>query len=76
MSKTLRSTLKRATAALMTSAMVMGIVIGVPGITKDSGTNVNAEVTFKTQVGGVYDGMPLFDGNPEHLDAFVDTLFA
>jgi beta-glucosidase-like glycosyl hydrolase len=60
----------------MTSAMVMGIVIGVPGITKDSGTNVNAEVTFKTQVGGVYDGMPLFDGNPEHLDAFVDTLFA
>jgi beta-glucosidase-like glycosyl hydrolase len=60
----------------MTLAMVMGIVIGVPGITKDSDTNVNAEVTFKTQVGGVYDGMPLFDGNPEHLDAFVDTLFA
>lgn len=33
------------------------------------------KVEFKTQVGGVFDGMPLFDGNPEHLDAFVDTYF-
>jgi beta-glucosidase len=30
---------------------------------------------FKKQVGGVFDGMPLFDGVPEHLDAFVDTYF-
>ncbi|CAN7264696.1 glycoside hydrolase family 3 C-terminal domain-containing protein [Paenibacillus sp. LjRoot153] len=39
---------------------------------------LNAEETspmFKTQVGGVFDGMPLFDGVPEHLDPFVDTLF-
>ncbi|WP_341279159.1 glycoside hydrolase family 3 C-terminal domain-containing protein [Paenibacillus sp. FSL H8-0537] len=32
-------------------------------------------VVFKTQSGGVFNGMPLFDGNPEHLDDFVDTYF-
>ncbi|ACT03723.1 glycoside hydrolase family 3 C-terminal domain-containing protein [Paenibacillus sp. JDR-2] len=32
-------------------------------------------LTFHTQVGGVFDGMPLFDGVPSHLDAFVDTYF-
>lgn len=32
-------------------------------------------LVFKTQVGGVFDGMPLFDGNPEHLDAYVDEYF-
>lgn len=30
---------------------------------------------FHTQQGGVFDGMPLFDGVPEHLDAFVDAYF-
>lgn len=34
-----------------------------------------ANVVFKTQNGGVFDGMPLFDGNPEHLDAYVDSYF-
>ena len=29
---------------------------------------------FNTQVGGTYDGMPVFDGNPDHLDAYLDTL--
>ncbi|MEV5026294.1 glycoside hydrolase family 3 C-terminal domain-containing protein [Paenibacillus sp. LPE1-1-1.1] len=32
-------------------------------------------IVFKTQTGGVFDGMPLFDGVPEHLDEFVDTYF-
>ncbi|CAM3188649.1 glycoside hydrolase family 3 C-terminal domain-containing protein [Paenibacillus lupini] len=32
-------------------------------------------VNFNTQVGGIFDGMPLFDGVPSHLDAFVDTYF-
>ncbi len=32
-------------------------------------------VTFKSQEGGVFDGMPLFDGNPDHLDEFVNTYF-
>ncbi|MEH7084109.1 glycoside hydrolase family 3 C-terminal domain-containing protein [Neobacillus drentensis] len=30
---------------------------------------------FKKQVGGVFDGMPLFDGVPKHLDAYVDAYF-
>ncbi|MDT8860168.1 glycoside hydrolase family 3 C-terminal domain-containing protein [Alkalihalobacillus sp. MEB130] len=30
---------------------------------------------FKTQEGGVFDGMPLFDGVPAHLDDFVDAYF-
>jgi len=34
------------------------------------------EIVFQRQVGGVFDGMPLFDGNPDHLDAFVDAYFA
>ncbi|MFC4321438.1 glycoside hydrolase family 3 protein [Litchfieldia salsa] len=33
------------------------------------------EIVFKKQVGGVFDGMPLFNGNPEHLEEFVDTYF-
>ena len=33
-------------------------------------------VTFATQVGGTYDGMPVFDGQPVHLDAYLDTLMA
>ncbi|WP_138752575.1 glycoside hydrolase family 3 C-terminal domain-containing protein [Paenibacillus sinopodophylli] len=32
-------------------------------------------IAFKTQNGGVFDGMPLFDGNPDHLDAYVDRYF-
>jgi len=32
-------------------------------------------ITFKRQVGGIFDGMPLFDGNPDHLDAFVETYY-
>jgi beta-glucosidase len=33
------------------------------------------KITFKNQVGGVFDGMPLFDGVPEHLDEYVETYF-
>ncbi|HEV7421590.1 MAG TPA: glycoside hydrolase family 3 C-terminal domain-containing protein [Mycobacterium sp.] len=29
---------------------------------------------FATQTGGTYDGMPLFDGNPDHIDAYLDLL--
>lgn len=28
---------------------------------------------FKTQNGGIYDGMPLFDGDANHLDEYLDT---
>lgn len=30
-------------------------------------------ITFKRQQGGVYDGIPLFDANPDHLDAYLDV---
>lgn len=41
-----------------------------------TGSNVLAnEVTFKIQEGGVYDGMPLFDGDPDHLEEYVDQYF-
>ncbi len=33
------------------------------------------KIVFKTQIGGVFDGMPLFDGNPDHLEAYVDQYF-
>ncbi|WP_183041057.1 glycoside hydrolase family 3 protein [Salipaludibacillus neizhouensis] len=33
------------------------------------------DIVFKKQVDGVFDGMPLFNGNPDHLDEFVDTYF-
>ncbi|MGJ9382980.1 glycoside hydrolase family 3 C-terminal domain-containing protein [Salipaludibacillus sp. CF4.18] len=39
------------------------------------GADKNEDIVFKKQVDGVFDGMPLFDGNPEHLDEFVDTYF-
>ncbi|MFB3168268.1 glycoside hydrolase family 3 C-terminal domain-containing protein [Neobacillus sp. 179-C4.2 HS] len=38
-------------------------------------TQAEETIVFKKQVGGVFDGMPLFDGVPEHLDEFVDTYF-
>ncbi|WP_426595690.1 glycoside hydrolase family 3 C-terminal domain-containing protein [Cellulomonas sp. McL0617] len=31
-------------------------------------------MTFASQVGGTYNGMPVFDGQPGHLDAYLDTL--
>jgi beta-glucosidase len=37
--------------------------------------NKDEGIQFKRQVGGVFDGMPLFNGNPEHLDEYVDTYF-
>lgn len=30
-------------------------------------------ITFQRQQGGVYDGIPLFDADPQHLDAYLDV---
>ncbi len=60
-----------------TIAVVLGLIL----ISTDFAPLVQAakstdgKLEFKTQVGGVFDGMPLFDGNPDHLDEFVDTYF-
>ena len=35
-----------------------------------------SDPVFKTAAEGTqYAGMPLFDGEPDHLDAYLDTLF-
>lgn len=47
----------------------------ISGFTPTIKVNAEDVPMFKTQIGGVFDGMPLFDGNPEHLDEFVDTYF-
>lgn len=64
----------------------LSALLGITLLGSSIGTTVNAEesaaansnrtkAVFKTQVGGVFDGMPLFDGNPDHLDEFVDAYF-
>lgn len=30
-------------------------------------------ITFQRQQGGTYDGLPLFDADPAHLDAYLDV---
>ncbi|MFA9457976.1 glycoside hydrolase family 3 C-terminal domain-containing protein [Halalkalibacter sp. AB-rgal2] len=63
----------------MRNGVILLLVIAL--VTFDFGTAAHAVtseeggVTFKTQDGGVFDGMPLFDGNPDHLDEFVDAYF-
>lgn len=49
-------------------------MIGTWGSTPST-LSAEKSVEFTSQKGGVFDGMPLFDGIPEHLDAFVDTYF-
>ena len=34
-----------------------------------------APVEFATQACGPYEGMPLFDGNPDHLDRYLEVFF-
>jgi len=34
-----------------------------------------APVEFATQAGGPYEGMPLFDCNPDHLDRYLEVFF-
>lgn len=57
-------------------ALLVGVSILAPGIGGRSLYAAEAEdIRFATQAGGVFDGMPLFDGNPQHLDQFVDAYF-
>ncbi|MEH7155817.1 glycoside hydrolase family 3 C-terminal domain-containing protein [Neobacillus drentensis] len=61
---------KRTLSIILTTTLAAGLV-GFHAPKKKA-----EEITvFKKQVGGVFDGMPLFDGVPNHLDAFVDAYF-
>ncbi|GLX66146.1 glycoside hydrolase family 3 C-terminal domain-containing protein [Paenibacillus glycanilyticus] len=61
---------RKAASLLLTGTLVFsGVLQAVPG-------KVSADaITFNTQAGGIFDGMPLFDGVPSHLNAYVDTYF-
>ncbi|HHV99792.1 MAG TPA: carbohydrate-binding protein [Clostridiaceae bacterium] len=72
---------KNFTKKVLSLVIAFSIVAGLFGVTVNP---VQAEsepqgesepITFKRQVGGIFDGMPLFDGNPDHLDAFVETYY-
>ncbi|MHA6480382.1 glycoside hydrolase family 3 C-terminal domain-containing protein [Paenibacillus sp. strain BS8-2] len=62
---------KRPVAAALSCLMAVSVAFTIQA----PSASADAVVIFNTQVGGVYDGMPLFDGNPAHLDAFVDTYY-
>ncbi|MGO4543376.1 glycoside hydrolase family 3 C-terminal domain-containing protein [Paenibacillus sp. 2TAB23] len=71
----MNQTIQRKWGKKMLSMVLAGVL--VTSVSANAGTPVYAaeNIVFKTQVGGVFNGMPLFDGNPEHLDAYVDTYF-
>lgn len=71
----MNQTTQRKWGKKMLSLVLAGVL--ATGITANAAPPVHAaeSIAFKTQSGGVFDGMPLFDGNPEHLDAYVDTYF-
>jgi beta-glucosidase-like glycosyl hydrolase len=57
---------------LACAALVSGVPAAASAIPVSRG--VQDTVRFNTQAGGLYDGMPVFDGNPDHVDAYIDTL--
>jgi beta-glucosidase len=61
---------KRTLSVMLITTLTAGLV-GFNAPAKQAEENI----VFKRQVGGVFDGMPLFDGVPEHLNEFVDTYF-
>lgn len=63
--------MEKKASLLITLIMVLSLVLASAPLA------VVAEgPVFKVQEGGLYDGMPLFDGNPEHLDSYLDTYLA
>lgn len=61
---------KRTLSIMLVTTLTAGLV-GFNAPVKEA----EETIVFKKQVGGVFDGMPLFDGVPDHLDEFVDTYF-
>ncbi|WP_162848367.1 glycoside hydrolase family 3 C-terminal domain-containing protein [Paenibacillus nanensis] len=64
---------KKAVSFMLTCTMSISLfAVSAPAAANAAEGDV---IVFKTQSGGVFDGMPLFDGEPEHLDEFVDAYF-
>jgi beta-glucosidase len=57
---------------VLTTCLTGALVAGgtVAGVSAQTQT----QVAFATQQGGTYAGLPLFDGVPAHLEAYLDTL--
>ena len=62
---------KKALSIILTLALLVTMMSG----TAIPVAAVEEPVTFKTLAAGHYyqEGMPLFDGNPDHLEAYLDT---
>ncbi|NUU74338.1 glycoside hydrolase family 3 C-terminal domain-containing protein [Paenibacillus xylanilyticus] len=60
---------------MLSIVTIASLMVGSSWGTIPSSVSAANVVEFKTQKGGVFDGMPLFDGNPDHLNSFVDTYF-
>ncbi|WP_121613419.1 glycoside hydrolase family 3 C-terminal domain-containing protein [Mesobacillus foraminis] len=65
---------KRTLSMILVTSLTAGLV-GFNAPVKKAEQTENKTISFKNQVGGVFDGMPLFDGEPDHLDEFVDAYF-
>ncbi|ULT58326.1 glycoside hydrolase family 3 C-terminal domain-containing protein [Neobacillus drentensis] len=61
---------KRTLSIILTTTLAAGLVGFHAPLKKAEEIPV-----FKKQVGGVFDGMPLFDGVPAHLNEYVDAYF-
>jgi beta-glucosidase-like glycosyl hydrolase len=55
-------------------ALVTTLAAGLVGFSAPA-KKAQENLVFKKQVGGVFSGMPLFDGVPEHLDEYVNAYF-
>ena len=63
------------TKKMISFVIAFSIIAGLFGVAVSPVQAESEKITFKRQVGGIFDGMPLFDGNPDHLDAFVETYY-
>ena len=72
--------LKKLLAFVLALVLVLGLVpatvsaAGADEIVYNGTESITYKgITFQRQQGGTYDGIPLFDAEPEHLDAYLDV---
>lgn len=69
-----RSRAPHSLATFAVGILTTATVFAVIPTSASAQSSVAAAVPFATQQGGTYDGMPLFDGNPDHVDAYLNVL--
>lgn len=76
MNKIMQTRRKKTLSYLLAVMMSFSIFGGFLSTTNvKAATSNTGKITFKIQSGGTYDGMPVFDGVPEHMNAYIDALF-